>query len=83
MANSCMSTRPLAAVFPDFRIGSTGELTGKETVAQFGEGDFPDGLTLDMEGGAWVVCVGSNRVYRVGPDGQRQTIIDDADPVTA
>ena len=78
-----MSTRPSAAVFPDFRIGSTGELTGKETVAQFGEGDFPDGLTLDMEGGAWVVCVGSNRVYRVGPDGQRQTIIDDADPVTA
>ena len=44
-------------------------MTGKETVAQFGEGDFPDGLTLDMEGGAWVVCVGSNRV---GPDGQRQ-----------
>ena len=66
-----------------FRIGPTGELTGKETVAQFGEGDFPDGLTLDIEGGAWVVCVGSNRVYRVAPDGQRQTIIDDADPVTA
>ena len=57
-----------------FRMGSTGELTGKETVAQFGEGDFPDGLTLDMEGGAWVVCVGSNRVYRVAPDGQRQTL---------
>ena len=66
-----------------FRIGNSGELTGKETVAQFGEGDFPDGLTLDSEGGAWVVCVGSNRVYRVGPDGQRQTIIDDADPQTA
>ena len=66
-----------------FRIGPTGELTGKETVAQFGEGDFPDGLTLDIEGGAWVVCVGSNRVYRVAPDGQRQTIIDDSDPVTA
>ena len=42
-----------------------------------------DGLTLDMEGGAWVVCVGSNRVYRAGPDGQRQTIIDDADPQAA
>lgn len=66
-----------------FRISRSGELTGKETVAQFGEGDFPDGLTLDAEGGAWVVCVGSNRVYRVAPDGQRQTVIDDADPVTA
>ena len=66
-----------------FRIGASGELTGKETVAEFGDGDFPDGLTLDAEGGAWVVCVGSNRVYRVAPDGERQTIIDDADPVTA
>ena len=66
-----------------FRIGVAGELTAKETVATFGEGDFPDGLALDAEGGAWVVCVGSNRVYRVAPDGQRQTIIDDADPVTA
>ena len=66
-----------------FRIGASGELTGKETVAEFGDGDFPDGLTLDAEGGAWVVCVGSNRVYRVASDGERQTIIDDADPVTA
>ena len=65
------------------RIGKTGELTGKETVATFGEGDFPDGLALDAQGGAWVVCVGSNRVYRVGPDGGQQTIIDDANPVTA
>lgn len=66
-----------------FRIGVTGELTAKETVATFGKGDFPDGLALDAEGGAWVVCVGSNRVYRIAPDGRRQTIIDDADPVTA
>lgn len=66
-----------------FRIGPTGELTGQETLARFGDGDFPDGLALDMEGAAWVVCVGSNRVYRVGPDGRRQTVIDDADPATA
>lgn len=66
-----------------FQISRNGELTGKETVATFGEGDFPDGLALDAEGGAWVVCVGSNRVYRVAPDGQRQTVIDDADPATA
>ena len=65
-----------------FRIGRSGELTGKETVAQFGEGDFPDGLTLDAEGGAWVVCVGSNRVYRIAPDGQPLAVLDDADPVT-
>ncbi len=65
-----------------FRIGQAGELTGKETVARFDAGDFPDGLTLDVESGAWVVCVGSNRVYRVARDWQRQTVIDDADPAT-
>jgi sugar lactone lactonase YvrE len=66
-----------------FRIGNTGELTGKETVATFGEGDFPDGLALDAEDGAWVVCVGSNRVYRIAPNGKKLTVIDDADPATA
>ena len=66
-----------------FRIGKTGELTGKETVATFGDGDFPDGLALDAEGGAWVVCVGSNRVYRIAPDGKKLTVIDDAEPATA
>ena len=66
-----------------FRMGSNGELTAKETVATFGDGDFPDGLALDSEGGAWVVCVGSNRLYRIAPDGTKLTVIDDADPVTA
>ena len=63
-----------------FRLGSNGSLSERETVAQFDAGDFPDGLTLDAEGGVWVVCVGSNRVYRVTPDGKRHTMIDDADP---
>ena len=49
-------------------------------MAEFEPGDFPDGLTLDVEGGLWVVCVGSNRIYRVGPDGERRTVIDDAEP---
>ncbi len=61
-----------------FRIGPQGELTGKEILSRFGDGDFPDGLTLDAQGGAWVVCVGSNRLYRVAPDGERITVIDDA-----
>lgn len=61
-----------------FRLSPTGALSGKETWARFEAGDFPDGLTLDSEGAAWVVCVGSNRVYRVSPDGRRHTVIDDA-----
>jgi sugar lactone lactonase YvrE len=66
-----------------FRIADNGELKDRETMATFGDGDFPDGLTLDAEGGAWVVCVGSNRVYRIAPDGEKQTIIDDAVTATA
>lgn len=65
-----------------FRVGPSGELTGKEVVARFDAGDFPDGLALDSEGAAWVVCVGSNRLYRIDTEGRRQTVIDDADPVT-
>jgi sugar lactone lactonase YvrE len=63
-----------------FRLAADGALSQREVVAQFDAGDFPDGLTLDAEGGVWVVCVGSNRVYRVAPDGSRHTVIDDADP---
>lgn len=65
-----------------FNVGPSGDLTGKEILSRFGDGDFPDGLTLDAQGGAWVVCVGSNRVYRLAPDGERITVIDDALPDT-
>lgn len=63
-----------------FRIGSGGALVDRATVAEFDAGDFPDGMALDAEGGVWVVCVGSNRVYRVTPDGRRDTVIDDSRP---
>jgi len=62
------------------RVAADGRLTQRATVAEFGPGDFPDGLALDAEGGVWVVCVGSNRVYRVLPDGRKQLLVDDADP---
>ena len=65
-----------------FRLAPDGSLSAKETVATFDAGDFPDGLTLDAEGGAWVVCVGSNRLYRIDADGVRLTVIDDAVPAT-
>jgi len=64
-----------------FRIGRDGTLGERATYAEFGGADFPDGMALDVEGGVWVVCVGSNRIYRVTSDGRRHTIIiDDADP---
>lgn len=61
------------------RVTAEGLLADRTTFAEFDAGDFPDGLTLDAEGGAWVVCVGSNRVYRVDAQGRRHTVIDDAD----
>lgn len=62
------------------RMAPDGRLSDRATVAEFGPGDFPDGLALDAEGGVWVICVGSNRVYRVLPNGDKQLLIDDADP---
>lgn len=63
-----------------FAVAADGRLHARATVAEFEAGDFPDGLALDAEGGIWVVCVGSNRIYRVGSDGERRTLIDDAEP---
>ncbi len=64
-----------------FGILPSGQLTARETVATFNApGDIPDGVTLDAEGGAWVVCVGSNRIYRVLPSGEPVLILDDSDP---
>ncbi len=63
-----------------FKLAKDGVMKGRATVAEFEPGDFPDGLTLDAEGGAWVICVGSNRVYRVSADGAITLVIDDADP---
>lgn len=61
-----------------FAVTAQGALHDREAYAEFGRGDFPDGLALDAEGGVWIVCVGSNRVYRVAPDRTVETILDDS-----
>lgn len=63
-----------------FRLGPDGSLTNKETVAELGPGDYSDGLTFDVEGGAWITCVVSNRLIRVTEDGKTQTVLADYDP---
>ena len=62
-----------------FRIGAEGCLAGRETVATFGRGTFPDGLSFDTEGGIWITSIVSNRVIRVLPDGSQETVLEDAD----
>jgi sugar lactone lactonase YvrE len=62
-----------------FRIAADGALAGRETVATFGAGTYPDGLAFDAEGGVWIVSIISNRVIRVAPDGAQQLVLEDAD----
>lgn len=63
-----------------FDMAADGTLSNRSTLATFGHGDYPDGLTQDAEGGLWVVSVGSNRLTRVAPDGTRQVMLEDSDP---
>jgi sugar lactone lactonase YvrE len=63
-----------------FRINVDGSLGTRETFAEFGPGDFPDGGTFDAQGGYWVTSVVSNRIYRIGQDGDPKLLFEDADP---
>ena len=63
-----------------FRLAGDGSLSNKEIVAELGHGNYSDGLTFDVEGGAWITCVVSNRLIRVTEDGRMQTIVEDYEP---
>jgi len=52
----------------------------RETVAQLGGADLPDGIVFDEAGGLWLSCIASNRVIVVRPDGEVQVVLDDGDP---
>jgi SMP-30/Gluconolactonase/LRE-like region len=54
----------------------------RETVAEFGDGIFPDGFEFDAEGGIWIASVVSNRLLRIAPDGSQTVVLDDGDPET-
>lgn len=62
-----------------FDVDASGELSNKTTLAEFGPGTFPDGLTFDAEGGVWITSIVSNRVIRVAPDGSQETVLEDVD----
>jgi sugar lactone lactonase YvrE len=55
------------------------KLGPKEVVYHFTDGDFPDGLSFDAEGGVWVACVVSNRIVRVTLDGKASVVLEDPD----
>jgi len=62
-----------------FPLKTDGELGPREVVSEFGEGTYPDGLTFDAEGCAWITSIISNRVIRVLPDGTSRLMLEDAD----
>jgi sugar lactone lactonase YvrE len=57
-----------------------GSLGAREVVTEFGSGSFPDGLAFDVEDHAWIVCIVSNRLIRVAPDGGQTLWLEEADP---
>jgi sugar lactone lactonase YvrE len=63
-----------------YRVGANGDLSQRQTVAEFSDASFPDGLAFDAEGFCWVACVGSQRVIRVDVrTGAQQIVLDEGD----
>ena len=58
------------------RAGALGQ---RETVFQFDGADFPDGLAFDDDGGIWVACIVSNRVWRIDRAGQAELVLSNKD----
>ena len=63
-----------------FPLLATNELGGKEVVAEFGKGSFPDGLAFDTDGGVLLSCIIGNRLLRVAGDGSTEVLLDAGDP---
>jgi sugar lactone lactonase YvrE len=63
-----------------FRLGSSGDLSGRETFATFGHGTFADGIAFDATGHLWVTSIISNRLFRIAPDGKAELVFEDGNP---
>ncbi len=63
-----------------FRVGASGDLSGRETFANFGHGTFADGIAFDAEGHLWVTSIVSNRLFRIAPDGKAVLVFEDGHP---
>ncbi|MET2832896.1 SMP-30/gluconolactonase/LRE family protein [Mesorhizobium shangrilense] len=54
---------------------NTGSLSHKCPFAVYDEGETPDGVCIDREGGVWIAVVHGNRVERRLPDGRLDRIV--------
>jgi DNA-binding beta-propeller fold protein YncE len=50
-----------------FPLRADASLGAKEVVAEFEEGELPDGMAFDEEGQIWVTAIVANRLLRVDP----------------
>lgn len=62
-----------------YAVARNGSLGERKVVATFGAGTFPDGLTFDAQGDAWITSIVSNRVIRVDARGRQEIVVEDAD----
>lgn len=62
-----------------FRIVGRGDLRLESRIEDFGEGEFPDGLAFDAQGGVWVASIVANRLIRFDADGRRSVVLDGFD----
>jgi len=63
-----------------FHVRQNGDLYERHTLAEFGKGDFPDGMAIDEEGGVWIASIVSNRIIRVEIDGTQRLVLEDPSP---
>lgn len=68
---ACRTTR--------FDVDASGNLSAPFHIA-YPQGSFPDGMACDEEGGVWSVCVVSNRLIRLSPDGRWDIVLEDLIP---
>ena len=62
-----------------FDVAADGTLSNKRAMAHYGDGTYPDGVTLDQDGGLWITSIVSNRVIRVSANAEQQIVLDDGD----
>jgi sugar lactone lactonase YvrE len=64
-----------------FPLAADGTLGPKQVVAEFAEGELPDGMAFDAEGRIWVTAIVANRLLRVEPEsGSVACMLDGGDP---
>lgn len=62
-----------------FRLAPDGTLTDRIVFAEFGRGYYPDGLTLDADGGLWMTSVINNALVHIDRNGRSETLMQNAE----